>query len=47
MKFKKVDMDIRYASPSAPQVEGSTKWDQIVLQGPLSIKDIAEKFRAD
>lgn len=45
LKFTPAEIDIRFGCPSHPAIEGSSKWDQITIQGPRSIKEIAEEFK--
>lgn len=37
-------MDIRFGGPSKPSLEKSSKWDQIVIQGPKTVKELNEFF---
>lgn len=45
-KFKPTDLDIRFGCPSKPVIEGSTKWDQIIMEGPKTLREMTEYFTA-
>lgn len=42
--FKETNMDIRFGGPSKPCLEKSSKWDQIVIQGSKTVKELNEFF---
>ena len=42
--FKETGMDKRFGGPSKPCLEKSSKWDQIVIQGPKTIKELNNFF---
>lgn len=43
--FKATEMDIRFGCPSKPAIEGSSKWDQIEIQGPQTLGELTKHFQ--